>query len=252
MSDSVHVDAPNEQCSIAMIDESIKQASALKTEAISAQAGAEELGARAQGLAADESRKQMGAEGEMVAELGASSTGIAGLDVGLNLLQTVSEARSDPAQSREAGEMVASGLATEVGSIESTQSVAVTRIETSFEGPSFMEQFNGAGASLDAFNTETSGMAAAEDKTAEMKSVSECKMAMGMANEQVLAAGMRLKASAPAMAGPGGASQSIQQLQAQHQQIQLAQMPGMDMMMKPKGPTDAMLSDVKEDEGMMA
>ncbi len=200
-----HVDMPSEQSSLAVVQECIKKAGAMQAEIQASAAAAEQV-----------ARSQMSAEAEMMTEVVAEAVGLGGVKSAVDFVDQ--RIVDNPAKSHAAHQMVEKGLAenpTSFEGVHDTVDSAVSVIQTSFDGPSLSEQMNIASMGLDSLSTDTKGMKAEEEATAEMASVQECKAVMQLANEQVMAVGMQLVNSAPAPGGLGLTSgASIQDTQA--------------------------------------
>lgn len=244
---SQHVDMPSEQSSLAVVQECIKKAGAMQTQIQASAAAAEQ-----------EARSQMSAEADMMTEVVAEVAGFSGVKNAVDF--TTQRMIDNPAESADAHKMVELGLAENPTTFEGVNDVVdsvANVIQTSFDGPSLTEQMNIAGMGLDSLSTDTKGMKAEEEATAEMASVHECKAVMQLANEKVMAAGIQLVNSAPAPGGLGltsGASiQDTQVAAYAHKSgnIPQYQAPALALnTMAPKGPSADMLSDVKDDEAM--
>lgn len=226
---SIHVDPVSKESTIADVNVAIGNAGAGIQESTNKAAGKESVQRQADGAANNARRELAGEEqgvvhsdvnADLYSNIAAESLGgVASVaDLVGGFIEDIKKT-GDDGKSKDASKMVKQGLA--------SNPKGMFKIETAFKGPTKMEGINLSSEKLAKFSEDTKGVKSHEKNAAVIGEAVKEELKIGVANKQVLASALQLRASAaPA---PGGSSQgasinALNKMKATGQGMQLAHM----------------------------
>lgn len=209
---SVHVDAVNNNSSLAQAEEAMRKASAVVQTAQLQQGAKQELKSRELGQA-EISRKEStslgGSHGsmapgnqevEMVSNIVTEALGAGAISASVDFLRQRNN--ESPEKSSDAQQMISHGMASSnMGSFEGMFKRAP--IETSFKGPTLGESSALTFMGMDSIRKESTGVKVHEEDANILQTAAQVQRTIGVANEQVMTAARKLTQNAPRPAGFG-------------------------------------------------